>query len=333
MTRSILATTTFLTAALAGGLAHAAEVTPARGTWDSGWFNTEIYIAAIEALGHTVNEPVTLDDAVRYQALSQRDADFSVMEWFPLFNERFSAFDELEQVGYVIRGGAREGYLIDKATADAHGIDNIADLADPEISALFDRSGNGIADMVACPPGWDCGVVIDHHMSEFGLEGSIDLISAAYDAAMADVIAAKQAGESVLFYTWTPNWVLGELVPGEDVVWLEVPHSTLPEAQSALIGQTAISGVVGCASDPCELGFPANDIRPVAHSDFLDENPDIRRLFEVMELSLDPVAEQNVRMRAGEDTPADITRHAREWIEANQAQFDAWIAEARAAVD
>lgn len=332
MKRSTLLAAT-LTAALTSTVANAAEITPARGTWDSGWFNTEIYIAALEALGHTVNEPVTLDDAVRYQALSQRDVDFSVMEWFPLFNKRLDAFDELERVGYVVRGGAREGYLIDKATADAHDIKSIADLADPEISALFDRNGNGIADMVACPPGWDCGVVIAHHMAEYGLEDSIEMITAAYDPAMGDMISAEQAGEPVLFYTWTPNWVLGELIPGEDVVWLEVPFSTLPEAQSELIGQTAIPDVVGCANNPCELGFPANDIRPVAHGDFLAENPDIRRLFEVMELSLDPVAEQNVRMRAGEDSPEDVARHASEWIAANQTLFDGWIAEARTAAE
>lgn len=310
----------------------AAEINPARGTWDSGWFDTEVYIAALRELGHSVNEPITLDDAVRYQALSQRDADFSVMEWFPLFNDRFAMFDNLEMVGYVIRGGALEGYLVDKKTADEYGITSLADFADPEISALFDRNGDGIADMVACPPGWDCGLVIEHHMAEFGLEEHIDLITAAYDPAMADAIAAYEAGEPIFFYTWTPNWVLGELVPDEDVVWLEVPYSSLPESQSEFEGHTAVGGVVGCGSDPCEMGFPANDIRPVGNAEFLGENPDIRRLFEVMEIPLDAVGEQNVRMREGENDAEDVRRHAQEWIAANRDLFDEWIEEATSAL-
>lgn len=311
----------------------AAEINPARGTWDSGWFDTEVYIAALRELGHSVNEPITLDDAVRYQALSQRDADFSVMEWFPLFNDRFAMFDNLEMVGYVIRGGALEGYLVDKKTADEYGITSLADFADPEISALFDRNGDGIADMVACPPGWDCGLVIDHHITEFDLEEHIDLITAAYDPAMADAIAAYEAGEPILFYTWTPNWVLGELVPDKDVVWLEVPYSSLPEGQSEFEGHTAIEGVIGCANDPCEMGFPANDIRPVGNSAFLDENPDVYRLFEVMEIPLDAVGEQNVRMKEGENSAEDVRRHAQEWIAANQELFDGWIEEAKGALE
>ncbi|MFC3704452.1 glycine betaine/L-proline ABC transporter substrate-binding protein ProX [Devosia honganensis] len=313
--------------------ALAAEINPARGTWDSGWFDTEVYIAALRELGHSVNEPVTLDDAVRYEALSQRDADFSVMEWFPLFNDRLTMFDNLEAVGYVIRGGALEGYLIDKKTADEYGITSLADFTDPKISALFDRSGNGVADMVACPPGWDCGLVIDHHISEFGLEEHIELITAAYDPAMADAVAAHETGEPIFFYTWTPNWVLGELMPGEDVVWLEVPYSSLPEGQSQFEGHTAIAGVSGCSSDPCEMGFPANDIRPVGNVEFLEENPDVRRLFEVMEIPLDAVGEQNVRMRDGENSDEDVRRHAQEWIAANQETFDGWIEEARAALE
>ncbi len=35
-------------------------------------------------------------------------------------------------------------------------------------------------------------------------------------------------GDPILYYTWTPYWVSGVLVPGKDVVWLEVPFSSLP---------------------------------------------------------------------------------------------------------
>src|SRR5690606_28460898 len=99
MLRSFMVAALVASTALASANAMAETITPARGTWDSGWFDTQVYIEALKALGHEVAAPLTLDDAVRYQALSQGDADFSVMEWFPLFNERYANFDNLEQVG------------------------------------------------------------------------------------------------------------------------------------------------------------------------------------------------------------------------------------------
>lgn len=309
--------------------ASAANIKPARGSWDTGWFHTAIYIKALEALGHNVQEPLTLDDAARFLALDQGDADFSVMEWFPLFNEKFATTSNLVKVGYVVKAGALQGYLVDKATAEKHDIDNLEDFKDPEVAKLFDVDGNGTADMVACPPGWDCGLVIEHHMQVYGLQDHIDLITAGYAPAMADLIARYNNGEPVFFYTWTPNWTVGVLKPGEDVVWVEVPFPSLPEGQEEYEDASVVPGVKGCG-DPCSMGHPANDIRPVANSSFLQANPDVRRLFEVMSIPLEAIFEQNAKMHEGEDNPEDVERHAEEWIAENRETFDGWIAEAKA---
>ncbi|HEX2257162.1 MAG TPA: glycine betaine/L-proline ABC transporter substrate-binding protein ProX, partial [Afifellaceae bacterium] len=176
-----------------------------------------------------------------------------------------------------------------------------------------------------------CELVIEHHLDEYGLRDHVNPIKAGYSASMADAIAAHEQGEPILFYTWTPNWTVNALVPGEDVMWIEVPHPSLPEEQAELEDATSLEGVAGCVADPCLMGFPANDIRPVANSAFLEENPAARRLLEVMAIPLPAVFEQNARMQDGEDSSEDIVRHAEEWIEANRATFDGWIEEARAA--
>ena len=36
-------------------------------------------------------------------------------------------------------------------------------------------------------------------------------------------------------------------------------------------------------------------------------------------------------MRRGENTAADIEKHAKQWIETNQAEVDRWLGEARSA--
>ena len=144
-------------------------------------------------------------------------------------------------------------------------------------------------------------------------------------------MARYQQGDPILFYTWTPNWTVGMLKPGEDVVWIQVPFASLPESQAAFEDATVVEGVPGCVADPCEMGWPANDIRPVANSAFLEDNPAARKLLEVMEIPLDDIFAQNAKMFDGEDSDEDLARHADAWIESNREQFDGWLEEARGA--
>jgi glycine betaine/proline transport system substrate-binding protein len=307
-------------------------VESARPTWDTGWFTTEIYNRMLEELGYDVRPPRTLDNPIFYQAVSQGDVDFWVEGWFPLHNTYTDApgfEDAATIVGYVARGGALQGYLIDKRTAEEHGITNLEDFKNPEIAALFDTTGDGRAELVACPPGWGCELVIEHHMDAYDLRDHVNTIQAAYAASMADALARYQQGEPIFFYTWTPNWTVGLLEPGEDVVWLEVPFASLPEDQAEFEDETVVEGVEGCVADPCDMGWPANDIRTVANNDFLEANPAAKRLFEVAEIPLADIFEQNARMFEGEDSEDDLRRHAEEWIEANRDLVDGWLEEAR----
>ncbi|SLN25964.1 glycine betaine/L-proline ABC transporter substrate-binding protein ProX [Oceanibacterium hippocampi] len=318
---------------LAGASAQAAElpgegvtVHPARATWDTGWFQTEIYIKALERLGYEVKTPKTLDNPPFYQAVSQGDVDFWVNGWFPIHNTYTETFEKgAEIVGYVAQGGALQGYLIDKKTAEKYDITSLEDFKKPEIRKLFDTDDDGKAELVACPPGWGCELVIAHQIEAYGLEDAIDPIKAGYSASMADAIGRYEAGEPVLFYTWTPNWTVGMLKPGRDVVWIEVPYPSLPDDQKMYEDKTTVPGVTGCVDDPCKMGWPANDIRPVANSEFLDKNPAIRALLEKVRIPLDDIFAQNAKMFEGEDKKADIKRHADEWIADHQKLFDSWI--------
>ncbi len=335
---AVLATVVGLGDPIGGSQAMAAEpgagkvVRPARATWDTGWFQTEVYVKALEELGYDVRKPTTLDNPPFYQAVAQGDVDFWVNGWFPLHNTYRSSFEPgATTVGYVAQGGALQGYLIDKRTADKYGITSLEDLKKPEIRRLFDTDDDGKAELVACPPGWGCELVIGHHLDAYKLRDVVDPIKASYSASMADAIGRYKQGEPILFYTWTPNWTVGVLKPGTDVVWLEVDHPSLPDEQKELEDQTTVKGVEGCVDDPCEMGWPANDIRPVANKKFLDENPAAKKLFEVVRIPLEDIFAQNAKMNAGEDSAEDIQRHAEEWIAANRDTFDQWLAEARKA--
>ena len=308
------------------------SVKMARATWDTGWFQAEIYKQLMEALGYRVEGPSTMSNWGFYQAVGKGSVDLWVNAWLPSHNaflEQESIQANVEVIGYAVKSGALQGYLVDEKTARTHGINTLTDLEDPTIAKLFDRDGNGKADLVGCNIGWGCELVIEHQLAVYGLNQSVEHIQGDYSPLMAETVARYHRGEPILFYTWTPNWTVGTLKPGKDVRWLEVPFASLPEGQKDLENRTVIDHVPGCPRSPCVLGFPPNDIRAVANRSFIRVHPDIRRVLEQVEIPLADISQQNARMIDGEDSFADIQIHAEQWIRDNRRQVDRWLAAAR----
>jgi glycine betaine/proline transport system substrate-binding protein len=164
--------------------------------------------------------------------------------------------------------------------------------------------------------------VIENHLDAYGLRDNVTHNQGSYGAIIADTIARFKQGDSIFYYTWTPYWVSGVLVPGRDVVWLQVPFSSLPGARKDV--DTSLP-------DGSNYGFQANNQRIIANAEWSKANPAAAKLFSIMKLSNNDISAQNLRMRDGEKSAADIERHANAWIKANQATFDGWIAEAKAA--
>ena len=333
MRRALIVVLTALIAALAlplaVGSASGAEDRPvvrmARPTWDTGWFQAEVYRLLLERLGYQVEGPVTMGNAEFYEAVAAGQVDLWANGWFPLHNSYLEETDSAEAVGTQVDNGALQGYFVDAATAEAHGISNLADLADPAVASLFDHDGDGRADLVGCEVGWSCALIIDHHLEAYGLSSTVEQVQGDYSPLISETIARYRAGQPVLYYTWTPNWTIGEMAPGRDAVWLEVPYPSLPEGQASALDRTAISGIPGCANDPCQTGWPPNDIRVVANSEFLEANQAVRRLLEQVVIPRQDISAQNIRMvRRGGDQQ-DIRRHAADWVLANLATVTEWI--------
>jgi glycine betaine/proline transport system substrate-binding protein len=282
-------------------------------------FQHMIVEKGLEALGYTIGDRAEAQYPAIHLALANGDVDFHSNYWDPLhesFYMEAGGPDKVTRVGSLISGAA-QGYLIDKATADEYGITNLEDFKDPEIAALFDTDGDGKANLVGCEPGWGCERVIEHHLDAYELRDYITHDQGAYFALIADAIARYEAGDPILYYTWTPMWLGGVLVPSEDVLWLNVPFSSSPDGD-----------VDTEAPDGSNTGFVVNTLRVVANNEFLAENPAAEKLFEVMEIPIDDVNAENLLVNDGEDSEGDIERHADEWIAANQEMFDSWIEDA-----
>jgi glycine betaine/proline transport system substrate-binding protein len=309
------------------------EVQPARATWNTGYFQEALVRAGLKELGYEVEEPKELQNPLFYQSVMLGDVDYWTNGWFPNHVSQMPKNWEkrVEVVGYVAKAGGLQGYLVSKEHVEKFDIKSLDDFKRAEVKEAFDANGDGKADLTACPPGWGCEKVITHHFEAYGLDDHVNPIKAGYSASMADTIARYNAGEPIFFYTWAPNWTIGKLKPGKDVMWINVPEIKPLESQMIGKERMTVSGIEGAVTDPLKAGFVVSDIQVVANKQFLEENPAAKRFFEVFTLPLSDINEQNTKMQDGEKSQKDIERHAQEWIAGNQDKWNGWLAEARAA--
>ena len=318
---STLATSQSFAADLPG---KGVDVKPLQSSIAEETFQTLLVSRALEKLGYQVEKPDEVDYNVAYTSIASGDATFTAVNWQPLHDDMYAAAGgdkKFYREGDYVTGAA-QGYLIDKKTAEKYHITNIAQLKDPKLAKLFDSNGDGKADMTGCTPGWGCEAVINHQNSAFGLSETVQANMGNYSAMVADTLARYKQGKPILYYTWTPYWLSDVLIPGKDVVWLQVPFSSLPGAQK---------GVETKLANGANYGFPVNSMHIVANKAWAEKNPAAARLFAEMKLPIGDINAQNARMHQGESSEADVNRHVDGWIKAHQAQFDKWVADAQAA--
>lgn len=300
------------------------KVQPIQSTIAEETFQTLIVSEALKALGYEVAKPKETDYNIAFAAVAKNDATFLAVQWYPLHKDKYEnagGDKTFYSKGDYIQGAA-QGYLIDKKTADKYKITNIGQLKDPKLAKLFDSNGDGKADLTGCNPGWGCEAVIEHQLSTFGLGKSVVHNQGNYSAIISDTIARYKTGKPILYYTWVPYWVSGVLVPGKDVVWLEVPFSSLPDDRKDV--DTKLP-------NGKNYGFEINSMRIVANKKWAKQNPAAAKLFSIMKLPIKDINAENNLMRKGETSSKDIQNHANSWIKANKKTFDSWIKQARAA--
>jgi glycine betaine/proline transport system substrate-binding protein len=287
----------------------------------------QMYVVAeiLKKMGHEVEFTNDVDYNIAFKTIANNatssDVYFMAAHWDPLQvsmikgaggEEKLTKFDK-----YI--SNCAQGYVIDKKTADKYNIKYINDLNKPEIAKLFDIDGNGKADLTGCSAGWGCAKVIEHQLDAFNLRDNIDHRQGSYSALIADTIAQYKTGKPVLYYTWTPYWISGQLVPGKDVVFLQVTHTAHPTSASTELGNGA------------NYGFNVNHQKIVANASVRTNHKDIAKLFDIVKLSVNDVSGQNMLMANGQNKEKDIKKHTQMWIKNNSAKVNTWIKEAQAA--
>ena len=108
---------------------------------------------------------------------------------------------------------------------------------------------------------------------------------------------------------------------GKDVVPLEVPFTALPDDLASMTEtDTTVNGK--------NFGFPVAQQILLANQQFVDEHPVARAWFKQVEIPVEAMNAESLRIQEGEDTPEDIRIHAEEWVSGNRALFEGWLEEA-----
>lgn len=301
------------------------EVRPATSNVAEEMFQALIVARGLEELGYDVQPITEMQIQLAHVAAGNGDVDYYTPHWQPLhkgFWEEAGGDDKLRVMDAFVLGNSLQGYLIDKRTADQYGISNLGQLQDPNLAKLFDIDSDGKADLFGCEPGWGCERVIEHQLPAFGLGDTVTHNQGGYFAIIPEAIERIRSGQPTLYYTWTPLWLSALLRPGEEVVWLEVPFTAHPNNLTE--AETSVDGIGN-------MGFAANTQHIIANTAFLESNPAAETWFNQVEIPLEDINAQNLKMRNGEKSEADVRGHVDAWIAANRSSWDSWLAEARAA--
>ena len=346
--------------ACSGGDSEDTTIAMARADWQSGYFQAYVYKQMLEELGYDVSEPseTELGPSLAYLAMAQGDVDFWVNSWYPGHDswlepelpDNTKVGDHLTKVGTVFQGGGLQGLLITKSVADEYGITHLDQLNDdPEIRALFDSDGDGVAEFYGCQESWTCDDMMQSMIAFNGWE-NLEQTIAGYDAMFAEVVTKVNAGEPAVIYTWTPTAYITKLRPGDNVYWLAMEEVLDDSNPLGLEGGEKFDQrywtnttdpveldipVEQCPAranaDFCQIGWVPADIQVTANTGWVEANPAAAELLSVAKLPVVDVSLYNVEIDGGMDTEAEIAQLAGKWITDNRDLVDSWLAAARAA--
>ena len=224
-----------------------------------------------------------------------------------------------------------EGIFVPTYVAEEHGVRALADLAKPEVAALFDSDGNGKGELWAGAIGWESTNHSQVRGKSYGFDKNIEYTTVDTPVFLAQLKAAYEAKKPIAFYYWTPEWIHAAF----ELTRLEEPEFDGYATESAKGTDRYKEG--GCYTfyQPAErndwleassitCGQPPTRVH-VAHSKALAErDPKISQFLRQVKFDADVVNQWILAMEVDQRDVKDV---AKEWIEANRATIEnEWLA-------
>ncbi|MHA1559170.1 MAG: ABC transporter substrate-binding protein [Alphaproteobacteria bacterium] len=227
------------------------------------------------------------------------------------------AWVDAEAAGDVVQVGsnfpdATEGwfvprYLVDGPDAIAPGLRSVADL--PNYIELFtDPEEPGKGRFYNCPAGWVCEGVNSKKLIAYGLGDFYVNFRVSGQALVAAAESAVLQGLPVLFYYWSPTWLMGkydfyrlEEAPFDQAIWDAMMAADDPIAATA---------------------YPVSNVIIGANAEFAAAAPNVIEFLEAYETTSLMVSQSLAYMQ---DNDATADEAAEEFLRVNVDVWTAWV--------
>ncbi|WP_136246881.1 glycine betaine ABC transporter substrate-binding protein [Halomonas borealis] len=220
--------------------------------WPGVTVKSEIFSQLIEPLGYTT-EILEVSSTVGYSTLQSGDSDAFLAGWLPAQQESYDAAmqaDAIVDLGNNVNG-ARMGFAVPEYVYEA-GITRAEQLADPEVAERFDKtvysieSGSTVTDMI------NAAIDADTH----GLD-DWEIMASSTPGMLSEVDGAVKRERWILFYGWTPHWMV-------------------PEYNTRILEDSA---------DVFGANNGSSDVKTIVAKDYAEANPNLTRLLDQFELT------------------------------------------------
>lgn len=288
-------------------------------TWDGARAIAYVIKAVVELRLDGEAEIKQADPAVTWAALDKGDGGIDIYPdvWMPNHQESWDKYvGGRGTIDHNNRpyAGSQQVYVPTYAV-ESLGVRSVEDLKDPNIAAEFDSDGNGLGELYAGQAGWNSTKMWQVKLRSYGLDEWWEATIYDHGIFRTQLDGAYKKKDPLLFYLWTPEWTHAAY----DLTALNEPART-DGCENMLDAKERDDWLeasnFSCASNPAEVW--------VAFTKKLyDRAPKTAKFLK--QLQLDPAVISQWILRIGRDKedPQDV---AEEWVEANPAIVDRWVA-------
>lgn len=190
-------------------------VTLAYVEWASEVASTNVVRAVLENMGYDV-EMASLSAAAMWQAVASGDADAMVAAWLPTTHASYfeRTKDQLVDLGPNL-SGTKLGLVV-PAYTDISSIEQLDDKAE-----MID------GEIIGIDPGAGLMGLTEEVLTEYGLEGTIDLQSSSGATMAAALETAIDNEQDIVVTGWTPHWMFARW----DLKYLDDPKNVYGGAE------------------------------------------------------------------------------------------------------
>ena len=253
------------------------------------------------------------DQAIVAEGMDKSDGSVDVYTdmWMPNQQAIWDRYIvEAKTVGHNEPYPGTQGMFVPHYLADQ--VKSFADLAKPEIAAMFDKDGNGKGEYWAGDAGWKSTKMWQVKFKSYGLAELWEPEIVSDATFKAQLKAAYTSEKPILFYYWTPEWIHAAY----DIVSLDEPDRT----EGCMDLKLDQEDWLEASNFACRH---ADAMVYVAYSKSLEQrNPAVAKF--LTQIKLDPAVVNGWILQIGRDKeePQDV---AEAWVEANEDTVNAWI--------